>query len=428
MFGTELHRRRIDAGLSLADLARLVHYSKSHLSKVETGVKPASVELARQCDAALSAKGGLSVLVAPGPGGSLATPIAGAYRWAAHDRPYARQAAESSSWSSSCFVDSIGSAAVTGECENPLDSPMDALPDELREPALRAFRAIFDGLRKLGQWTAPGPLASTVLAQARSVGGLAEKLGLNARRDALVLASRFIEYAGWLAQEAGQDSRALALTDHAVGLAEAGGDHDMRAYAFVRHGLVTLYQGEPYRTVDLARAAYDASTNRRIRGLAAEREAQGHALAGDYDASMRAVERAEHNLELGLVGEAPVIGTSHVTDIASATKGWCLVDLGRPDEAVGILQTVVDRIPATALRARARYGARLALAYASAGEPAAACRAADPVIDAYPHLASATIRADLRRLSRVLGRWETRGAIQSGRLRLTAALHAPQPA
>ena len=175
--------------------------------------------------------------------------------------------------------------------------------------------------------------------------------------------------------------------------------------------------------MDLARAAYDATTDKRIRGLAAEREAQGHALAGDYNASMRAVDRAERDLECGAVHEGPIFGTSNVIDIASATRGWCLVDLGRPGEAATLLQAQVNRIPTTAMRARARYGARLALAYAGAGDPEAACRAATPVIDAYPHLASATIRTDLRRLTRVLSRWDTRTAVQAVRLRLTDALY-----
>src|ERR1700730_14395963 len=58
-FGDELRRRRVAAGLSLRDLARLVHYSRGHLSKVETGQATASIELARLCDSALGSGGAL---------------------------------------------------------------------------------------------------------------------------------------------------------------------------------------------------------------------------------------------------------------------------------------------------------------------------------------------------------------------------------
>src|SRR5882757_8804044 len=53
VFGTEMRRRRLAAGHSLSTLSALVHYSRSHLSKVETGAKPPSADLARRCDAAL---------------------------------------------------------------------------------------------------------------------------------------------------------------------------------------------------------------------------------------------------------------------------------------------------------------------------------------------------------------------------------------
>ena len=54
-FGEELRRRRIASGLSLRELAVRVHYSRGYLSKVETRQAPASIELARLCDAALRA-------------------------------------------------------------------------------------------------------------------------------------------------------------------------------------------------------------------------------------------------------------------------------------------------------------------------------------------------------------------------------------
>lgn len=59
LFGEELRKRRLEAGLSLTDLSGLVHYSKAQLSKVERGIKAPSRDLARLCDAALGADGAL---------------------------------------------------------------------------------------------------------------------------------------------------------------------------------------------------------------------------------------------------------------------------------------------------------------------------------------------------------------------------------
>jgi transcriptional regulator with XRE-family HTH domain len=67
LFGEELRRKRLTAGLSLAQLAHIVHYSKAQRSKVERGIKTPSRDLARLCDAALDADGELASLASPEP-------------------------------------------------------------------------------------------------------------------------------------------------------------------------------------------------------------------------------------------------------------------------------------------------------------------------------------------------------------------------
>ncbi|MFF3109142.1 helix-turn-helix domain-containing protein [Kitasatospora sp. NPDC057904] len=62
-FGAELRRLRKVRGLSLAEMSRLVHYSKGYLSKIENGGKPATPDLAQRCDDMLRAGGALVRLV-----------------------------------------------------------------------------------------------------------------------------------------------------------------------------------------------------------------------------------------------------------------------------------------------------------------------------------------------------------------------------
>ncbi|MEU1520081.1 helix-turn-helix domain-containing protein [Streptomyces sp. NPDC005811] len=64
-FPAQLRRLRRERGLSLADLARQTHYSKGYLSKIETGAKRATVDVARRCDRILGAEGGLLRLLTP---------------------------------------------------------------------------------------------------------------------------------------------------------------------------------------------------------------------------------------------------------------------------------------------------------------------------------------------------------------------------
>lgn len=68
-FGSALRAARRDRGLSLGQLAQLVNYSKSHLSRVETEDKAPTDMLARRCDEALHTGGRLSGLVDVGRSG-----------------------------------------------------------------------------------------------------------------------------------------------------------------------------------------------------------------------------------------------------------------------------------------------------------------------------------------------------------------------
>ncbi|WP_399432231.1 helix-turn-helix domain-containing protein [Streptomyces sp. WAC05374] len=66
-FPAQLRRLRLRQGLSLADLARRTHYSKGYLSKIETGAKRATIDVARRCDQVLRADGELLRLVREAP-------------------------------------------------------------------------------------------------------------------------------------------------------------------------------------------------------------------------------------------------------------------------------------------------------------------------------------------------------------------------
>ncbi|MFI8090195.1 helix-turn-helix domain-containing protein [Streptomyces sp. NPDC086080] len=66
-FPAQLRRLRQARGLSLTDLARQTHYSKGYLSKIETGTKRATADVARVCDRVLGAEGELLRLVREGP-------------------------------------------------------------------------------------------------------------------------------------------------------------------------------------------------------------------------------------------------------------------------------------------------------------------------------------------------------------------------
>ena len=422
-FGGELRRRRLAADLSLTDLARLVHYSKAQLSKVERGLKAPSRDLVRLCDAALDASGALAAL-APGR--------------AAGVEPLELHADEKEVWSMRLSADGQswfepmsrrqvmagGAASMMGMSIGMPGTSIRANDSTL----LGTSRSLFDQYRKLGQVTDPGLVLPALIAQTHMLREFATGAGGQTRQEFLKLGSRYAEYVGWLIQESGNEPGALWWTQRAVDLAAAGGDHNLAAYALVRRALVTLYREDAGQTVELVRRAQEARLPSRIRGLAFQREAQGHAMAGDYDACMRSLDRARTLLAHSPPEQdTPVIGTTNLSDPIAMISGWCLYDLGRPREAADTLDQQIAQVPSGALRTQVRYGVRRALAHASAGEVEHACGLTGRLLDSAMTVRSATIAVDLRKLARTLARHPKNPAARELIPQLTTALQAMAP-
>lgn len=417
-FGEDLRRRRLAAGLTLTCLARQVHYSKSQMSKVERGLKTPSRELARLCDAALDARGALAALAESKPSdtaGAAAYDITGAWLTesptADHGRfrpPMTRRKAMA-----------LGAASIPGmRIGIPLAF---GTADNMTLP--RIFQSLLKQYRQLGQVTDPTLLLPVMIAQVHALRDASSEAGPRTRRPLLVLSSRYAEYVGWLAQETGNEQEALWWTQRATELATAGHDDHLASYALVRRALITLYHEDSRQTIELARLAQDSRTPPRIRGLAIQREAQGHALAGDYNACMRSLEHARRLLvDKPGDSDAPILGTTNLADSAEMIRGWCLYDLGRPRAAAETIGRQLSTVPQQAVRTRVRYGTRQALSYAAAGEVDHACRLAAGLLDDAIALDSATIATDLRKLARTLNRYPGNASVRSLTPRLGTAL------
>nr|WP_239158351.1 helix-turn-helix transcriptional regulator [Streptomyces sp. SID13726] len=401
-FGRELRRRRMAARLSLQQLGQRVHYSKSQLSKVERGIKRPTPELARLCDAVLDARGTLTRLV-PVQHAQPPLPAPGS-----DDEVWLMQLSKdgSSSFQPVRRRDLIaaGAASVLTMCSG---DPRSLPPDPLgAETLVDASRMLFDQFRRLGQASGPASVLPPLIAQTHSLEQLALRSGPRVRRELLLLAARYAEYAGWMAQECGDEKAAVWWTERAVQLAAAGSDTGLAAYAQVRRSLISLYRGDASDAARLAEHALESdAAPARVRGLAAQHLAQARAVEGDYDACMRGLDRARDLLGQDAADPAqPVLGASQVPDVVSMFTGWCLYDLGRPERAATLLDEETARIAPHAFRTRARYGVRRALAHAAAGELDHACRITTELLPSVRLIHSSTVLADLRRLSRTLGR------------------------
>lgn len=384
-FGNELRRRRSEAGLSLRNLADKARFSRSYLSKIENGLRQPTPELARACDVALQAEGLLAALVLP--------------RTAASE-PMTDTAG--GDWTMRITADG-GAFAVTSTGTDPVqhtlmrwDHPPYATAD-LVDVLLRWF----DDLRRLGQSNPPHTVIPTLVL-------LCKVLQSSVHEDrpaALRLAARYAEYTGWMAQEADDEAAAVWWTNEAVALSAAGGDAELGAYALVRRAELALYRGDFLATIDLAGQARERSGRRRVQAMAAQREAQGHAAAG-HEEQYRELLRIAAGLAAAVPGEGagePLLGSTNLHDPLAFVEGWCLNDLGRCDAAAVVLDAELRRIPPWAGRARARCGARLALALVASGEVERTCEVLREILPTVAVVDSATVRTDLRLVYRRLG-------------------------
>lgn len=282
------------------------------------------------------------------------------------------------------------------------------------EQVLAGLRASFNEIRALGMQASPVAVLDRVIPEVRRVRTLARTGAAPVRAELMRLASRVAEYTGWMCQEAGDERAALCWTRCAVDYAQAGRDRELASYALVREALITLYRRDATATIDLARRAQAGDAGPRVRGLAARREAQGLALAGERDACERALDRAAELLAAAGAEEPadPVLGPSGTADHAALARGWALCDLGRFTESAVLLDRQLAVIRATARRTRARFGVRRALAHAYAGEIDHACAVLGEVLGDAVLVDSATIRLDLLDLAKTLARWRNHGAVR----------------
>lgn len=382
-FGDLLREYRAAAGLSMGQLAKRIHYSKGYLSKIENGLKPPHETVARLCDGALDA------------GGRLVT-AAHAARERAADQPKLDRR------------QMLAAGTVLGMTLAGGPRPVPS------ERVVAGMRTSFEQLRELGIQTSPVVVLGPLVAQVHTVCALAHENPEPTRSRLLLLAARIAEYTGWMFQEAGDEQRALRWTRSASELACAGGDREIATYALVRAAGLALYRQDPVSTVELAQQAqHSGRASPRTLALAARREAQGHALAGDRDSYERAMDRAVELLGTSTPDTRayPELGSS-APDPVELARGWALCDLGLPGEGAAVLDRELARLPAVSRRTRARFGVRRSLAHALSGEVDRGCLALAEALDDVAHVDSATVRLDLRDLARNLGRWRNHGAVR----------------
>lgn len=361
-FGTRLMRLRLAKGWSLRQAALIMKISHTHLANLESGSRTPSAQTAKICDDFLAKDGSLSALA---------------------DRERTKGNARSTS------LDPRYRAEVRLNADAPLS----------------AWQLEFERLRSAAQMSRPVLVYPAIAGHADALAQLAANRG----GAWWILAARFAELAGWMAQEAALPQVCAQWTEAAARWAMRGGNRDMAAYAWERLSLDPFCRGDARTAILLAQRGANAhGASPRVRGLAMCRVAQGHAmLPGERDACLRALDSAARLLaaEPDAAPTAERWGTGSMPAIPTFVEAWCLIELGRYEQAAELLgpwhRTAVDP---HALRTRARYAVRTAMALAGAGEDQQAALVIGELLPAAATIDSASIRADVRNLIKLIVR------------------------
>lgn len=393
-FGPELRRRRAARSMSLSDLAAIVHYDRGYLSRVERGLRTPTTALARLCDAAVGANGALVALAAGESEEGVPPP-------ALPPVPV--------------------SSGLVGLFQQIAKSAM--LFSDDHERTLAGARRLFGVLRAEGHVNAPASILPALAVQFGVLRAAARQAREPIRQRLVLLAAYYAEYAGWMIQECGDDAGATGITHTAAALARLAGEPGLAAYALIRQADIALYRGDGASVVALALRAAGEDSPAAVRALAVQRAAQGWALIGRPVECRDALARAEEQQAMIAVQPDDIpLGSRGGGQLMDVVRGWCYLDLGLPDEAAEALRVGLDVAPPAAHRARALYGARLALSYAAGGDRRQARQAGTVALNEAFRVDSASVRHQLHSLATVIRRWPTDDDMCQFRIEIDNAL------
>lgn len=378
-FGGELRRLMAARGLGVRELARQVPCNAGHISNLRSGKKRPSPGTARLLDDLLGAGGALAALGEPAR-----MPVP------ALDLPAIAPDAD--------LYDRITSAVD--------DPPRVDMPVvEWLERTLAEHRRVEDSL-------GARPLLGLVRAQLSSVAEFTRNAPGSLTDRLVDLTSQYAQFLAWMSIDTHDHAAGLAWYDRAYDWARQAGNANMAATALSMKAHLAWSTGDPRRCIEMATAArwYDDHLTPGVRGMAAQMEARGHALAGEASPAHALLGEAQELLRRAAESpeNEPPWMYFYGENWLRLQRGMCEAHLGNWASAADLLTAGLAALPESYRRDRAWYGACLTHAWAEAGEAeraeSAALRFAADIsaVNSYA-------RGELRHAGRALSR---RGARQ----------------
>jgi hypothetical protein len=147
----------------------------------------------------------------------------------------------------------------------------------------------------------------------------------------------------------------------------------------------------------------------------------GYALTGNEDASSRALDSAMQLLSKPVREDDAVLGQRSVVndDLFTIFRTTCDIYLGRGQCVVPILEPCLTSLSALSVRTATITRAKLACAYANAGQPHEAAQLSLTALDDIERIGSLSARSELRRILPILRQWHGHDDVRAVMQRLT---------
>jgi len=281
---------------------------------------------------------------------------------------------------------------------------------------LQYLHDAFHGFKETARVLPPCQLIDGMTGNVAILDGLRRRASDGYRNRYGRLQAHYAESLSWLSEEAGDLPSAMWWLDRASNWAQAAGWTSMTAFTFMRRSMIVMsFSGDGLQAVDQARPVLEMpQASPRMKGMAAKQVAAGYALASNRDESRRALDAAMDWLAQPVREDDAVLSQLHVVndDLLAVYQTTCDVYLGYGARVVPMLEPRLESLAGSSFRRATITRAKLARAYANAGQPEDACRVAWETLDAIERIDSQSACSELRRTVPVLSRWHGRSDVQ----------------
>lgn len=272
------------------------------------------------------------------------------------------------------------------------------------------FRSQLSGHYTADMYLGPLYLIPTVQAQTELIARLAGTAEPPVRWGLLEIGTAYAALLGWLYQDAGNRAASAKWRGTTLSLAHRCGNPQLISYALSNMAMLALDDNDGRTVIDYARAALAVGPkpSPKVRVMALQYEAQGHAMLGDRSTADRRLDEAAPLIDR-IDDEHPwgnsCRRTPHYVEVQRATCYGRTGSTQDATDAAGLWDEIMGSMPEAARRDNAVFRARQSAVLSRVPDPDRAVWAAAEAVEAVRVTGSARLRIELQGITSHAQAW-----------------------